>query len=177
MKILGIDIGLAAMGWALVEFDAGGRVLTNVRAGVWTTKKETKKRQLHVGSDDARRLDDLIALLSAEAANCDVAAYELPAAAKGARAGHALGLAHGVVRGVLRSRAGLPVVEVTAFDVKRGLTNDRNASKELMIECASILWPQVRYLGKKVQEHAADAIGVAMYAETTDVARARRGAA
>lgn len=171
MKILGIDIGLAAMGWALVDVGAGGEVF-GVRAGVWTTKKETKKRQLHVGSDDARRLDDLITLLWRTTLECDVAAYELPGGQKGARAAHALGLAHGLTRGVLRTRAGLPVVEVTAFDAKRALADGSNASKDTMIKRARHLWPQIDGLGKTLREHAADAIGVALAAARTDVARA-----
>lgn len=171
MKILGIDIGLAAMGWALVEFDSTGLAYANVRAGVWTTKKETKKRQLHVGSDDARRLDELTVLLRCVVPECDVAAYELPGGQKGARAAHALGLAHGLVRGVLRTRAGLPVVEVTAFDVKRALADGSNASKDTMIKRARVLWPAIDQLGKTVREHAADAIGVTLAAARTEVVR------
>lgn len=170
MKILGIDIGLAAMGWALVDVDTGA-----VTAGVWTTKKETKKRQLHVGSDDARRIDDLIHALWRIASECDVAAYELPAGQKGARAAHALGIAHGLTRGVLRTRPGLPVVEVTAYDAKRALAGGTNASKDAMIERARALWPGIDGLAKGVQEHAADAIAVALAASHTEVARAARG--
>lgn len=175
MKILGIDIGLAAMGWALVDVGpAGGEAINvfGVRAGVWTTKKETKKRQLHVGSDDARRLDDLIVVLWRTALECDVAAYELPGGQKGARAAHALGLAHGLTRGVLRTRAGLPLVEVTAYDAKRALAGGPNASKDAMIKRARGLWPQIDDLPKTVREHAADAIGVVLAAAETDVARA-----
>lgn len=173
MKILGIDIGLAAMGWALVDVGHGGEIC-GVTAGVWTTKKETRKRQLHVGSDDARRIDDLIHALWRTASECDVAlaAYELPAGQKGARAGHALGIAHGLTRGVLRTRPGLPVVEVTAYDVKRALAGGTNASKDTMIKRARVLWPGIDGLVKGVQEHAADAIGVAIAAARTDVARA-----
>jgi Holliday junction resolvasome RuvABC endonuclease subunit len=171
VKILGIDIGLAAMGWALVDVGSGDDVV-GVRAGVWTTKKETKKRQLHVGSDDARRLDDLIVLLWRTALECDVAAYELPGGQKGARAAHALGLAHGLTRGVLRTRAGLPLVEVTAYDAKRALAGGPNASKDAMVRRARAMWPQIDELPKAVREHAADAIGVARAAARTDVARA-----
>lgn len=171
MKILGIDIGLAAMGWALVEFDSTGLPLCNVRAGVWTTKKETKKRQLHVGSDDARRLDELAAFLQRVSLECDVAAYELPGGQKGARAAHALGLAHGLVRGVLRTRAGLPVVEVTAYDAKRALASGSNASKDAMIRHARVFWPEIDQLAKTVREHAADAIGVTLAAARTEVVR------
>jgi Holliday junction resolvasome RuvABC endonuclease subunit len=175
VKILGIDIGLAAMGWALVDAGPGGQVFGVVRAGVWTTKKEAKRRQLHVGSDDARRLDDLIRQLTEVAAVCEIAGYELPAGQKGARAAHALGLAHGVVRGVLRGRRGLAVVEVTARDAKSALGRVPTASKDVMIAHAGILWPQIDKLGKTVQEHAADAIGVCLAVAATDVGRAISG--
>lgn len=179
MIVLGLDTGLASLGWALVHVSLNGTIPIHevITAGVWTTAKETKKRQLHVGSDDARRIDyladRLFEMFDADAARLpDLAAYELPAAAKGARAAHALGIGHALIRTALRSIETVPVVEVTARDVKSALATDANASKEQMIAEARLLWPNLDKLRKGDHEHAADAIGVAIMGAGTQVGRA-----
>lgn len=177
--ILGIDVGIAAMGYAIGAVWMHG--LEIVDAGVWTTKREAKRRQLHVGSDDARRIDELadhlfdLLVPDEDSAHGDLSlvAYELPGgAARGFRAAHALGMAHGLVRGVLRAQSHLPVVEVTARDVKAFVTGSPTASKDAMIDAASRYWPGIAALPSGQREHAADAIGVVRAAITTQVGRA-----
>jgi Holliday junction resolvasome RuvABC endonuclease subunit len=173
-RIIGIDIGLASMGWAVGEVHSGTMIVS--QCGVWRTAKETKRRQLHVGSDDARRIDllaDHLRALMEEPAAC-VLGYELPAAAKGARAAHALGIAHGLVRASVRGTH-LVAVEVTARDVKAALAGTPNASKEEMIAAAGELCGAVYELPKSIQEHAADAVGVVLATFRSAVGRAAVG--
>lgn len=180
--VLGIDGGLASMGWAILEcsfdYEASEVAFAVHSAGVWTTQREAKMRQLHVGSDDGRRLDALadelfrkIAPMDDEGPDIDLFGYELPAGARGARAAHALGMAHGLVRGVLRGQSSIAVVEVTARDAKAALTRRPVATKEEMIERATAAWRALRKLPKGQQEHAADAIGVALAASRTQAGR------
>ena len=180
--VLGIDGGLASMGWAILEtsfdHDASEVAYAVHSAGVWTTQREAKKRQLHVGSDDGRRLDALadelfakIAPLGDEGPEIDLFGYELPAGARGARAAHALGMAHGLVRGVLRGQSSIPVVEVTARDAKAALTRSAVATKDQMIERAAAAWSSILKLPKGQREHAADAIAVALAASRTQAGR------
>lgn len=186
MLILGIDTGFAALGWAQIEVSSisttkGLSVFEVVGAGVLTTTKEAKKRQLHIGSDDARRLEqlgaELLELIASETREPHLIAYELPAAAKGARAAHALGLAHGLIRGLHVAHSTVPMVEVTARDVKSALVGRTSATKDHMIEAASRLRVEILDLPKTVQEHAADAVGVAIAAMYTQVAIALRSKA
>lgn len=179
MIVLGLDTGLAALGWALVDTEAPSDI-SILRAGVWTTEREAKKRQLHVGSDDARRVDfladQLLSML--ETHEPELVAYELPGgAARGYRAAHALGMAHALVRAVLRANRRFPVVEVTAFDVKLTLTGDRKAKKSDMIRAAEERG-QSPFREVKVTdlEHAADAVGVALAGALTEVGKAIRAA-
>jgi Holliday junction resolvasome RuvABC endonuclease subunit len=180
--VLGLDTGLANLGWALVDIGpmpiVNGVTVEVIDAGVWTTAKETKKRQLHVGSDDARRIDYLADRIFETVAPPSAAleprlvVYELPAAAKGARAAHALGIGHALIRTALRAHTVTPVVEVTARDVKLALAGDAHASKEAMIAAARVRWPGIDELRNGDLEHAADAIGVAITGAGTQVGRA-----
>lgn len=62
MNLLGLDPGLASMGWAHVQIDQHGtaRVL---ELGVWRTKKSSKKLALRSGSDVARRVTELYRMI------------------------------------------------------------------------------------------------------------------
>lgn len=183
MRILAIDIGLASMGWALVDVVHGVNPahiddthpgVTVIGCGVIETKKEAKKRQLHSSSDDARRIDELVdALNELKATGAQVYTYELPAGQKGARAAHALGIAHGLVRSTLRV-GGMPVVENTARDAKAAMAGDASASKESVIACAMRIRGAASPLSKipkTKREHAADAIANAICAAQTPTAR------
>lgn len=176
MRILAIDIGLASMGWAVLDVEhnaSGGKPHLSVAAcGVWVTEKEAKKRQLHTSSDDARRIDILVDRIE-EARRTyapQLCAYELPAGQKGARAAHALGAAHGLVRAALRvGRAA--VVEVTALDAKVAATGSKVASKQKVIDAVTPIAADLERIPKTEREHAADAVAVAIAAASSEVAR------
>lgn len=185
--ILAIDPGFAALGWAVLELLPGGAVGIE-DAGVLVTERETRRRQLHAGSDDARRLDLLSEALQGLVQNWRplVAVYELPAAAKGGRANHALGLAHGVVRGTLRATdPTLALVEVTAYDAKVAATGGKSAGKAQVnagvtariAGAAGLIAARVPRV--PLREHAFDAcaIGLAALSTATVQALVRRGAA
>jgi len=164
LSILGIDGGLAALGWSCVIEDRKHRVLP-IAHGLIETAKETKKRKLHVGSDDARRIEVILRELDRAVSRCPVKpnliAYELPAAAKGARAGHTLGVAHGLIRtwGYLSE---YPMVEVTVLDARRAATEIEHGRVTEEDTNAALVrrWPRL----KKVSQHERDAVAVALAA-------------
>lgn len=187
--ILAIDPGFAALGLAVLDI-AAKHVLS---VSLITTEREAKKRMVHAGSDDGRRID----MLSREIAGLvalwqpAVVAYELPAAAKGSRAQHALGLAHGLVRATVRTVATslnqpTSIVEVTAGDVKSALGLKPRGVTKLDVE-REVLWrfsesrPLERWAAetkaKDKREHGFDACAVGVAASTTSVALALRGRA
>jgi Holliday junction resolvasome RuvABC endonuclease subunit len=174
--ILGIDGGLAALGFAVVDVGRS-EVLAS---GVLKTAKETVKRKLHVGSDDARRIDQLsdgiVALYRTWAP--ELLAYELPSGAKSARAAHALGIAHALVRvSARRADVRMPIVEVTVGDARKaccpgvGRVSEEDAHAALADMFTLVL--------SRYQTHELDAIAVAVAASRSEVAAAlsQRGAA
>lgn len=178
IRIVGIDGGLAALGIASVEFDTGG-AFQKAYTRLFETKKETKKRKLHVGSDDARRIDALSesVLRFLRATGPDIVAYELPAAAKGARAGHALGIAHALVRCTVRQWSQeTPIVEVTVGDARKAVCPDPKRPTEE--EVHAVLRHAVRgwdgWAGRDVSTHELDAVAVAYAAFRTSIAAAVR---
>lgn len=176
MIVLGFDLGLAALGWARVDVRALGgaspATLEVLGFGVFTTKKEAKRRKLHVGSDDARRMDSLASGIVDQLGRgprAQLIGYEIPGGSQGARAAHAMGLAHGLVRGLLHTST-VPVVEVTARDGKVAFCDSATASKEAMVAEAEN-WCAIWTLPEGVREHAADAIAVALAAAETSAGR------
>ena len=72
---------------------------------------------------------------------------------------------YGVCVGILGAirASGVPLIEVTATEVKKTFTGDKNATKQLMIDTAVNLYPDAnfpRWRGEIVSkaEHVADAI-------------------
>lgn len=177
MIILGIDPGLANMGFAIVEVTLlRARLLTR---GVVSTEKETARRKLHQGSDDARRIDELSEAIFEWIRAAETAAivrdlrvciaYEMPSGAQNARAAHALGIAHGLTRASVIAhidRHFVPVIDVTARDAKLALTGRASATKEQCIAAAARIegGDAVLSVSKGKREHVADAIGVALAA-------------
>lgn len=180
MKILAIDPGFAELGWAVI--DASPRALDVVACGVLRTAKEAKKRKLHSGSDDGRRIEQLaLALEQVRGAHGDggafrLGAYELPAAAKGARAAHALGLAHAIVRLSLRA-ACASIVEVTVQDARAAVVNRPNVppirrpSEKETHEVLIANYPRL----VDATAHELDAVAVGVAALETPVGRALLG--
>lgn len=176
MKLLAVDPGFASLGWAVLEV-IGDRVEV-VDHGLIETKKEAKKRRLHGGSDDARRIDDLAHALRAVALAhyARLGAYELPAAAKGARAGHAMGIAHAVVRLVLTGHCAA-VVEVTVDDARRAAarTTSRASEKDAHAAIVGRFWPGDE-CSCEASAHELDAIAIGLAALETQVIKAARAA-
>lgn len=177
MKLMCWDPGFAGLGWAVL--DVRRDRVERVESGVLSTKKESKKRKLHVGSDDARRIDllarELRALVSTFAPA--LVAYELPAASKGARAGHALGIAHATVRLCARHLDDArPIVEVTVLDARRAALG-RATGKTPESEVHDVLRRRFFADEPKPEAHELDAVAVGLAALETEIVKAMLGAA
>ena len=119
MRILGVDPGSRAAGWAVVSFDGPPRL---VAAGVLRPSTATpfaeRLRALH---------DGLLEVASRE--RPDEAAIERVFAGVNAQSLITLGEARGVLLLAL-CRAGLPVHEVTPAEIKKTVTGTGQAEKE-----------------------------------------------
>src|SRR5450830_1930750 len=156
MKILGVDPGSRAAGWAVVDF-AGAPVL--VGAGVL--------RPPLTGSF-AERLAFLHAALARviAAERPDAAAVERVFSGVNPQSLISLGEARGVLLLAL-AQAGIPTAEVTPAEIKRAVTGSGGAEKEQVRRMVGAL------LGRRLALDAADAAAAAL---THGFIAARRGA-
>lgn len=171
MRLLALDPGFANLGWAVLTVGPDG--VDVVARGLIETAKENRKRQLHSGSDDGRRIDELAGQLAvvrvqhAVSRTFDLGAYELPSAAKGARAAHALGLAHAISRMSLR-RLCSSVVEVTVADARRVAAGVPKAKEAAAHDAIKARWPHLT----QASTHELDAVAVGLAALETPVGMA-----
>lgn len=190
LHVIAFDPGFGHMGMAHLVVD--GRPtnvqLLDVSAASTTKVPQTKRTTTHMGSDDRRRIEELVdaafafvyraharALPNVSAPPVRmIAAYEVAAGAQGFHAAKGLGIAHGMMIGFLRgdnSFDSQSILEVTAREAKAALTGDPKASKAHMISVARtrfasyVEWADTQPAYQL--EHGADAIGVGLAALAT----------
>jgi Holliday junction resolvasome RuvABC endonuclease subunit len=159
--LLGIDAGFAELGWAVLRdgiLEVTGRIRTT---------KGTRKRGLHSGSDDARRIDEVRrALLVVLDTWCPhVVAYEIPSGSQSARQGQALGFAHAIVRCTVGDSA--PLLEVTVLDARRAVCGSAKPTEATTHDILRGRWGGLA--GRS--PHELDAVAVAVCASGSDVVR------
>jgi crossover junction endodeoxyribonuclease RuvC len=148
-RILGIDPGLAATGWAVLE--PGPRKPALVACGTIRT--------IPLDGEAARLVKIARGLRDAIAAHAPrVAAVEQALVARSAQSALALGQARGVAVFVA-AEAGLPVHEYLPMHVKQAVTGYGHAEKGQVGQMVAQL---VTLAGAPSSSHAADAIAVAL---------------
>ena len=156
MKILGVDPGLAALGYGVI--DAGGHGLALVALGVLRTKREPG---LAIGRDLAGRIDTLASAFEALVDRHrpeSAAIEEFRFYGKSVTSSLQIANVVGMLREVLRARA-IPTAEYSAQAIKRAVTGRANADKALVQRFVKL------HLGMTElprPEHAADALAAAI---------------
>lgn len=120
MRILGIDPGTLVTGWGLIE-ETNGRLSHVENGGIFPPKKRSLFDRVCLIH---RELEEII-----HAFNPEVLAMEDIFVAKNVASSLKLGHARGATM-VAAGRAGLPLFEYTANQVKKALTGYGHASKE-----------------------------------------------
>jgi Holliday junction resolvasome RuvABC endonuclease subunit len=162
--LLGIDAGFAELGWAVLRdgiLEATGRI---------RTAKGNRKRGLHSGSDDARRIDEvrraLLVVLDTWAP--DAVGYELPSGSQRARQAQSLGFAHAIVRCIVRDWDDtMPLLEVTVLDARRSVCGSAKPTEATTHDILRGRWGGLA--GRS--PHELDAVAVAVCASGSDVVR------
>ena len=149
LRILGIDPGLAATGWAVIG--PGPQKPGVIACGTIRTAPadEVASRLVKI----ARGLRDAIAAHAPQ-----VAAVEQVLVARSAQSALALGQARGVAL-LISAEAGLPVHEYLPMHVKQAVTGYGHAEKEQVERMVAHL---VTLSGAPGSSHAADAIAIAL---------------
>jgi crossover junction endodeoxyribonuclease RuvC len=154
--VLGIDGGLAHLGWAVAELCPGCRPEVVESGCVETTKNSIGT----AAADNIRRAREV-----ARALEGVVAQYrpthivaEAMSHPRNSRAAAMLSMSWGVIAAVAE-RAGLPVQVKSPMALKRALTGNQTAGKAEMIAAVLELYPEVKLPTRAdLREHPADAV-------------------
>jgi len=144
-----------------VVFDSGRKSLKahgNIR-----TKNESKKRGIYVADDTARRIsditDEMVTLI--EKYRPSVFYVEtVSGGAKSSRAAIGLAIAKSFTT-IIPRMYGIPVMWLSAGDVKKKMTGNSNASKKDVADAVRKRFPTVKWpTAKTIVEHQLDAAAV-----------------
>jgi Holliday junction resolvasome RuvABC endonuclease subunit len=160
LVILGLDPGLASCGWAIVA-PGTGRV---VDLGVIVTEPDPA---IAKSTDRARRVLAIVGTMGELVATHHVTAIAAEAALTFGHVGAAAAqnLCWGAVIGLTHA-LGLELVEVVAKQWQRAIVPGAGKVTYALVESAlaGYLGPQLERLPKAQRTHAADAVGIGLYA-------------
>lgn len=162
IPVLGQDPSLNHWGLApaLLDLNTGCLTTPNIKL---IEPRELEGKQIRVNSNDLFRAEQLAQLVIEESRKAKAIFVEVPVGSQSARSMASYGICVGIL-GAVRA-LGIPIIEVTATESKVALTNNKNATKQQMIDHAWENYPQSPWLkdrnGKLIakNEHMADAIG------------------
>lgn len=149
MIVLGIDPGLAALGYGVVRAEKG--IAAYVDSGTLTTKP---KDPYHVRL--LQLYDGICGLI--EHTKPDVLVMERPIYAQNVKTAQILGQAGGMAL-LAGAKHGIMVVEFTPLEVKKSIVGKGNASKEQVQKMVSVL---LKHSEPFSSEHASDALACAI---------------
>lgn len=160
IPVAGFDPSLANWGIAEGLLDLETGYLDAVQLEVVSTEKG-KNKQVRTNSDDLQRCEYLAARAFEVGRRAKVIFVEVPVGSQNASGMKAYGAVCGIL-GALRSE-GIQIIEVTATELKKTFTGNKNASKQDMIDKAVELYPDAnfpRHRGEVAAkaEHVADAL-------------------
>lgn len=149
MKILGIDPGLAIVGYSLVEHINDENILI-ASGSIQTDKKKTEAERLYEISVDVQTIIDKY--------KPDVASIEKLFYFKNQKTVIPVAEARGVILSVLQKN-NIPIDEFTPIEVKQMITGYGRASKE---EVAKIVEMSIRYKKLPKLDDTVDSIAIAL---------------
>ena len=165
MILIGIDLAFANMGLCRATWNGGAVKVEELKL---VSTENTEGKSVRKSSSDLRRAQELYRALTDFCAGADLAFVEVPHGSQSARASWALGISVGVL-----SSCTLPLIQVTALEVKLISAGKKNASKDDLINWAIKKHPEAKWLrhaGRVTNknEHLADAIATIHAGMNTD---------
>lgn len=160
IPVLGMDPSLRNWGLAEAILDLDTGVLSTPKISL-ISPQDLKGKQVRQNSKDLHTARQLAEGAIKACRNARVVFVEVPVGSQSARAMASYGVCVGVLGGILAE--GQQLIEVTPTEVKYCFTQDKTASKELMIQTAiefypDANWPRHRGAIAAKAEHMADAI-------------------
>lgn len=165
IHVVGLDVAFANFGMARATVREHDLLVTDLK--LLSTKGQDKKT-VRKSSDDLRRAKEILAPMQDFCRPAIIAFAEVPHGSQSARASWSLGISVGIL-----ASCSIPVIQVSALEVKMATVGKRNASKQDMIDWAVSLHPDAQWLrhGKKLvaaNEHLADAVATIYAGLKTD---------
>lgn len=178
--LLGIDPGIANLGWAVLELGHCEDHDKVVGLGLILTEKSDKKLNVKVANDDTRRARELSrAVQGILTNNCGIRAVcseelSLPRNSKTSRQ---IGISWGVMCGEA-SRLAIPIFQIPPTALKLSVTGKKTASKIEVQEALTQRYPFIKGMLKGLApskwEHPCDALGAIVSSMDTDGIRILR---
>lgn len=142
INVVGFDPSLTHWGIAEAKLDLIEGYLTDPVLEVVEPEK-LKNKQVRQNSTDLFVSEQLAVKALAAARRAKVVFVECPVGSQSARAMASYGVCMGIL-GAIRAE-GIPLIEVTAFEVKKTATGNKIASKQEMIDWATALYPEANW--------------------------------
>jgi Holliday junction resolvasome RuvABC endonuclease subunit len=161
ITILGMDPSLRSWGLASSILDLSTGVMDDPKLELIETK-DLAGKQVRQNSRDLHLAEQLAGPVIAAARLAKAIFVEVPVGSQSARAMASYGVCVGVL-GAVRA-LGIPLIEVTASEVKLALSGNKSATKRQQIDTAVALYPSSNWPTHQGRipdkaEHLADAIG------------------
>ena len=173
IRILGIDPGFGSLGWGLIE---AGAELECLGAGVIRTKPDKTEKKCDDNLNRCAYIAERLAEIH-DANDFAFIACEAQSWTRFANADRAVAMAFGVL-GAVAHRYGCPIIQIRPQDVKKILVGKLTASKEevqaLIESRAAHAGMHLAGLPKTQQNHAADALAVALASLTSPLIKTVR---
>lgn len=163
ITIAGVDPALANVGLAKGKLDLDTMKFTLEEIHLVQTEK-SKIKSTRTNIDDVERCKKLYNGVREFLVGVDVVAVEIPVGSQSSRASVSYGACC-----MLTASIDLPVIPVLPYEVKTVACDNKNATKEAMINWAITKYPDVPWFrAKSKNEHVADAIASIHAAVLTD---------
>lgn len=171
ITVVGLDPSMANFGIATGILDLDSGTFFGLEIEVVDTAPG-KTKQVRKNSDDLERARKISKTLSSLLLGADLVCVEIPVGSQSARAMASYGMCIGVLASI-----NIPMIQLTATELKVAATGNKNASKKDMIDWATKLYPNTNWYTKKVKgvttftnknEHVADATAAIHAAVKTD---------
>lgn len=161
IPVVGMDPSMRA--WGLVEatLDLNEGYLSSLHLSL-IEPKDLEGKQVRQNSSDLHLAAQLASGVLPIIRKAKVIFVEIPVGSQSARAMASYGICVGVLGAIQAEN--IPLIEVTAFEVKKALAGTKTATKRQMIDAAYATYPEANFpkRGNRVldkAEHMADAIG------------------
>lgn len=162
INVLGMDPAMRNWGLAQAVLDLETGDLTTPTLFV-VCPKDAEGKQVRQNSSDLHLTHQLAEVVVPMARKAQVIFVEVPVGSQSARAMASYGFCIGVL-GAVRAE-GIPLIEVTALEVKMAFSGKKDATKAEMISAGLVQYPDANWpmhqgaISAAKAEHVADAIG------------------